>query len=263
MDVVAVVGLATSVDEEAPVLAADLGLTVYETAVMLRAPPPVIVLRTEERPRAIDVLGKLRARRHDAVALDLDLVVRSEAMFRPKTFRFAGGDFVGIGGGEEQRIPLADIFAMVRAIHMTHTEDVVTTTQRKVALASAALTGGLRTTKVTQTESKRIAEDREPVLYLFRGDGTPWLLRSTEMLYDGLAERMRVSKAENFEVLLQVLREQAPAATFDTRLLAHRSWATIPTSTTSKHTSSSSVASVDVMAHVVAAALGRAARPYR
>jgi hypothetical protein len=184
-------------------------------------------------------------------------------MFHPKTFRFTEGDFAGFGGGEERRLPLGDIFALVRATHVTHTEDVVTTAQRKLALTSAALTGGLRTTKVTQTESKRVAEEREAVLYLFRGDGTPWLLRSTEMLYDGLGEDMRVSKAENFEVLLQRLREQAPTATYDTRLLAHRSWATIPTSTTAKHLSSSTALAVDVMAFVVAASLARAARPYR
>jgi hypothetical protein len=72
LDVIAVVGLARSVEEEAPVLATDLGLTAYEVGVMLRAPPPVIVARTEDRNRTLALLAKLRSRGHDAVACDLE-----------------------------------------------------------------------------------------------------------------------------------------------------------------------------------------------
>ena len=87
MEIVAIVALGRSVEQEAPFLAADLGLTVYETAMMLRAPAPMIVYRGEDRSRTLDVLAKLRARGHDAVACDAEQVVSSDDMFRPKTFR--------------------------------------------------------------------------------------------------------------------------------------------------------------------------------
>ena len=262
MDVVAIVALGRSVEEEAPKLAADLGLTAYETGVMLRAPMPVIVLRTDDRARTTDLLGKLRSRGHDAVACALDAVTSSDDMFRPKAFRVDAGDFVGIGHGEEHRLPLAAISALVRATHVTRTEDVIVERQRKIGIGRAALTGGLLGTKTVEKESTRVTHEREPVLYVFRVDAAPWLLASTQLRYDGLAQDMKISKMENFEVLVRSLRELAPAAAFDARLLSVRANTTV-IAAGPKHLATSSSASLDILAHIVAMSLARTTRPYR
>jgi hypothetical protein len=263
VDIIAVVALARSVEEEAPLLAADLGLTVYETAVMLRAPMPVVILRTEERARALDLLGKLRARRHDAVACELSAVASSEDMFRPKSFRFEGTDIVGTGQGVEQRLPLANVFSLVRATHQKRTEQTVTTRERRPSFGRALMTGGLMMTKTTTKESRRVDTEKEPVLYLFRADGAPWLLAATELRYDGLGPEMRVSKAENFEVLLRRLREAAPDAPFDARLVSIRTSLDTVVTSGANHTSTTSASMIDLLAHIVTIAVGRAARPYR
>lgn len=262
MDVVAIVALARSVEEEAPRLAADLGLTAYETGLMLRGPTPIIVLRSEDRTRASDILGRLRSRGHDAIACDLATVASSDDMFRPKSFRFDRGDLVGLGQGEEHRLPLDGVFALVRANHVTRTEDTVVEKSRKISLGRAALTGGLLATKTSSIESKRVTSEREPVLYLFRSDAAPWLLASTHLNYDGLGADMKISKMENFEVLVRLLRERAPAAAFDARLLAVRSTPTVVEESPTR-LSLSSASTLDVLAHIVAMSLGRAARPYR
>ena len=262
MDVVAIVALGRSVEEEAPRLAADLGLTAYETAVMLRAPMPVIVLRTEDRARAIDLLAKLRSRGHDAVGCALDAVGSSDDMFRPKAFRFDAGDFIGLGHGEERRLPLGAVTALVRATHVTRIEDVTIERQRKISIARTALNGGLLRTKAVQTESTRVTHEREPVLYVFRADAPPWLLASTQLRYDGLAHDMKISKLENFEVLIRLLRELAPSAAFDARLMSVRANTTV-VAARPKHLASSSAASLDVLAHIVAMSLARTTRPYR
>ena len=263
MDVVAVLALGRSIDDEAPALAADLGLTIYETAVMLRAPMPVIVLRTDDRTRAHDLAARLRARRSDALALDLEDVVASDRMWTPKAFRFEAGDLLGNAAGEERRLSLAGVFAFVRANHMTQTEEVVLTRERKISLTGAVLTGGLPVTKVSENESRRFAQEREAVLYVFRGDGAPWLLRAMHLRYGGLAERMRVSQTENFEVLLATLRELAPNAAFDSRLVAARPWTSKVVVANTKQTTTTSAPTVDILAHVVAAELARKANPYR
>jgi hypothetical protein len=183
-------------------------------------------------------------------------------MFRPKAFRFEGNDFVGIGQGEERRLPLSAAFALVRANHVTRTEDTVVEKSRKISIGRAALTGGLLATKTTTTESRRVTNERESVLYVFRGDGAPWLLASTQMRYDGLAHDMKISKMENFEVLIRTLRERAPSAAFDARLLAVRANTTV-VAASPNHLSASSSATLDVLAHIVAISLSRAARPYR
>lgn len=262
MDVVALVAPAGSIEDEAPRLAADLGLATYEAALMLRAPPPILVLRSEERARTLDVLGKLRARGHEAIACDLDAVVSSKTMFRPKVFRFDGGDFVGVGQGEERRLPLDGVFAIVRANHVTHTEETVVEKSRRISFGRVALTGGLLSTKTTTTERKRVTDEREAVLYVFRSGGPPWLLASMALRYDGLGAEMKISKMENFEALVRVLRERASSAVYDTRLLAVRPSATV-VATNATHLGTSSSGALDVLAHLVAISLRPAARPYR
>ncbi len=254
--------LGRSVEEEAPRLAADLGLTVYETAVMLRAPPPVIVLRSDDRARTVDVLGKLRSRGHDAIACDLDAVVSSDDMFRPKAFRFDRGDLVGTGSGEERRLPLASIFALVRASHSLRVEDTIKKEERKLSMGRIALTGGLLRSKTETREERRVVLEREAVLYVFRVDAAPWLLAASYLRYDGLAAAMRPSKLENFEVLVRTLRELATSAVFDTRLLAVRP-ATNVVSAGPKHLSASSASTIDTFAHILATSLRKAVQPYR
>src|SRR3712207_1331182 len=114
---------------------------------VLRGAPPVIVPRGESRERTNDLLGKLRARGHDAIACELETVVASDDMFRPKAFRFEGGDLVGIGSGEERRLPLTDIFALVRANHVSRNEETVVDRTRSISIGRAALTGGILATK--------------------------------------------------------------------------------------------------------------------
>jgi hypothetical protein len=188
VDVVALVGLVGSVEDEAPRLAADLGLTPYEAAMLLRAPPPTILLRTEDRRRTLSLLGCLRGRGHDAVACDLAAVASSDAMFRPKSFRFEANDFVGLAGTEERRLPLDRVLAFVRATHATRSEDTVVKSATAISIGRAVATGGLMMKKKTTTESKVVSEEREPVLYVFAENAAPWLLASTELRFDGLGE---------------------------------------------------------------------------
>lgn len=254
--------LARSVDEEAPRFAADLGLTAYEAGVMLRAPMPVIVFRSEDRARVRDVVGKLRSRGHEVVACELEAVVSSEEMFHPRAFRLEGADLVGLAHGEERRLPLADVFAFVRANHTTRVEATVATTSRQVSISRTVMTGGLLVTKATTSDAQRVSVEREAVLYVFRTGEPPWLLASTQMRYDGLGAQLRRSTMENFEVLVATLRELAPSTSYDTRLLAVRTSPTV-IAAGPKHLTASSSGTLDVLAHVVSIALAGIARPYR
>jgi hypothetical protein len=255
---VALVGLATPVEQEAPALAVDLGLTAYEVGLLLRAAMPSILLRTDDRARATDLLGKLRGRGHDAVAFDGSAVVASEQMHHPRSFRLEGDALVSVGPLEEQRLPFADLLVIARAVHQTRTDSVTTTTEKKISIGRTALSGGLMTTKSVTKESSRSTEEREPVAYLFRRSGeTPWLLASTRLRYDALGPRIRPSQHENFDVLLERLKELAPAATYDRRLTAVRSVAEKLRSEGKGDLRATSSSGVDVLAHVVAMAIAR------
>lgn len=259
MDIVAITALGRSVEDEAPALAAELGLTAYETGLMLRGAQPNVILRTDDRARALLVLERLRSRGHQAVAVDTAYVIASEQMFRPRRFVLEGLDFVARGEATEERLVTGSVFALVRAMHATRTEDTVTTKSREFSFGRAAMSGGVLMTKTKTKEEVRVTQEREPVLYAYREDGPPWLFRAQDLRYDGLGPRMLRSKAENFEVLIQVLREQSPQAHYDTRLLAIRAAPAKVTNAGASHLSTSSSGTVDLLAHIVATSLRRGA----
>lgn len=257
MFVVALIGLAAAVEQEAPALAAELGVTAYEAGLLLRSATPAIVLRTDDRERATDLLGTLRGRGHDALAFDASAVVASEDMVNPRSFRLDDDALVSLGAKQE-RLPFSDLFAIARAVHSTRTGSVTTTKERKLSIGRAALSGGLLTSKTVTKERARTAEEREPVAYLFRRSGeTPWLLASTRLRYDALGPQIRPSQLENFELLLRTLRELAPASVYDTRLVAVRSVAEEVRSAGRGEQRATSSRGVDLLAHVVAMSVAR------
>jgi hypothetical protein len=265
VDLVALISLATSVEVEAPLLAADLGMTTYEAALLLRAPSPVPLLRTEDRARAIALLGKLHARGHDALGCDARVVVSADEMTQVRTFRIEP-DALVVGGadGGADRLAWGDAVAVVRAIHRSRTEHVEKSSQRQLAIGRAALSGGLLLTKKVTTEKTHSAEEREQVFYVFREGGRPLIVQQSRTRYDGLGAELRPSQLENFATLLRVVRERAMGAAYDERLLAPRPGNERVRAGANGAISASSSDGVDLLAHLVAMAVSRLrAAPYR
>ena len=260
----ALVSLATSVEAEAPLLAAELGATPYETALLLRTPSPVPLLRTDDRARALALLGNLRARGHDVVACDAAAVISAEAMVNVRTFRFELDHLaVRPADGAEQRVAWGDIVSLVRAIHRRRTEQVEKTEERKFSLGRAALSGGVLVSKTITKAKVQSTEEREQVLYVFRHGGMPLLVSQSRTRYDGLGADLRPVQIENFNTLVRALRERAPDAPYDERLLGPRPGLDRIRAGAGGSSSSSSSDGIDLLAHLIALAVVRAPRPYR
>jgi hypothetical protein len=236
--VVAVIALGAPVEREAPVLAGELGITAYEAGLLLRAPSPSIVLRTEDRARALALLGALRGRGHDSVACDTSAVVASADMHVVRSF-VLDADALTDGG---ERLPWGSITALVRAVHSARVETTEKTTDKKISLGRAALTGGILATKNVASERTRVSDAREQVLYVFASSPRPWIVVASRARYDGLGEPLKPMQLENFERFVSVLRERCRGAAFDDRLLAVKN---------------ADAAAVDLLANVVALAVTR------
>ena len=256
MDVVALIALGTPVEVEAPLLAADLGMTAYETALMLRVPSPMPILRSDDRARAVDLVTKLRARGHDVVACDLAAVATGDGLATVRSFRLEADAFVA----DERRVAWTDILAIVRAMHRTSTEKVTTTERTRLSLGRAALTGGLAFTKTDKQQTKVTNEEREQVLYLFTSSG-PMLVPQMRVKYEGLGPHLRPLQLENFTTLLRLVREHAPLAPYDERLLQPRPAQERVRTLSSAQKTTTSAEGVDLLAHLVAMAIARP--PYR
>jgi hypothetical protein len=69
----------------------------------------------------------------------------------------------------------------------------------------------------------RHEEHREQVLYLFRRSGeAPFILRERGAIYSGLGADTAPTAFENFQRTIRRLRERAPDAAYDERLMTAR-----------------------------------------
>jgi hypothetical protein len=250
-------GPGKTVDVEAPLLAGDLGVAAYDARLLIAGGFPALVLTTPARDRALALVGALRGRGHDAAACDAATIAPSTTMIAMRRFRFEGDAIVLDDGA---RLPYADILCLLTAWHTQRTDAETKTESRAFDAGRAIASGGLLLTKKVTTRTTAKVEAREQVLYLFRRSGeTPWILRTTSASYAGLGERLAASQAENFTATVGRLRELAPGATYDGRLLTvkrvpERTGLHVSGSTTTVATSTE--AGVDVLAHFIAQALG-------
>src|SRR5271168_1654720 len=87
MYVVAIAELNAPIEMEAAALASDLGVTPYEARLVLAPGLPAVVRKTVDKSRALDLLGRLRARGHGAIACDASAVVGADDMVSMRRFR--------------------------------------------------------------------------------------------------------------------------------------------------------------------------------
>lgn len=228
VDIIAISKLATDPDTEAPLLAADLGITAYEARQKLAVGTPCVVLMTNERARTASLVSALRGRGHAAVACDGRAVVSSSVMVPIRNFHL-GPDALVLDappGQERQadegltRIPFVDIVALLRAAHRHAVETHQVTQERKFRPAAAIISGGVILTKTVTRDVMRTNESKEQVLYIFSRGRIPCLLREASAQYAGLGEAVRPTRIENFLTTVRLLRESAPNAPYDERLIS-------------------------------------------
>lgn len=258
MVIVALLSLSTSPDEETRALAADLGVTPFEAGQLVRGALPSVVLRTPDGAKAEAIAAKLRARGQVALACDLTQVIASGAMHAVRGFRLEPDALVSENqNGTSERLPWSEVRCAVKAVHHVSTQSVEVTHERKFDLKRAVITQGLSVTKDTKREAATQVAQREPVLYLFRKTGAPWLLSESQGRYGALGALVRPTRQENFTTLLRLIRERIPGVPWDERLVAMRARAeTISSDFRGHQTSTSSASAADLFAHVVALSLG-------
>jgi hypothetical protein len=263
--VVALTKLVTPIEDEAAALARDLGTVPYEQRLVLNGGLPAIVLRTTDRGAATGLLAKLLARGQGAVACDAGAVVPSERMTLLRHFGFEK-DAVVLTDREGERLPYGDISALLRAVHRTRTETESSVQQKKLSMGRAIMSGGLMLSKNVASKERSVSQEMEQVLYVFRTSGAPpWLLRERAANYSGLGKELGPSSAQNFMTTITRLRELAPEAVYDERLVAPRPVPARISRTQgekSESISTSSGSGVDLLAHVLALSISNHP-PYR
>jgi hypothetical protein len=252
--VIAITEPATTVDAAVPALASDLGLTAYETRLLLAAGMPALVRRAEE-PAAIALTAKLRARGHRVVACDESDVVPSSGMIDMRRLRL-GPSAVSLDDRAGVELRFDDVLAFISARHRHHTQTSTATSERKFSASRTLISGGLVTTTTVKSEAQRATDRSEQVLYVFRrSGGTPWILREHGGNWSGLGCPLAASSTENFRLAVGLLRGRTPGAVYDDRLRSRKTSPERMETTSTKGATTvetSSEGGIDLLAHVLA-----------
>lgn len=261
MYVVAIAELRGSIESEAAPLAADLGATAYDARLMLAPGLPAVVKTTPDKATALDLLARLRARGHGAVACDASAVVGSPAMVSMRRLR-VGEQAVTLDDRPGERLPYDDVMALVAAVHRRRVDTATQTRETKLSVGRAVMTGGVAFTKTVKTDTRTATEEREAVLYVFRRSGaTPWILHEHGTSWAGLGRSLAPSESENYRLAVETLRALATGAAFDDRLVTRKApeRAALSGGARSTTVTTSSEAGMDLLAHLVAMWIARAA----
>lgn len=261
MFVVALTRWNQPLESELPALAAALGEQPYDLRMKLVGTLPAYVYRGPDVTRAHHVLGVLQARKHGAVAVDFEHVADAESMVVPRRVRFdldrLSVEHHAQNTMQSAHLVYAELLAVVHAMQSQATDASHVSTESKVSLGRAALTGGVMWTKSKTTETNTQHTDAEQVLYLFRQSGAePMLLRQQSIRVEGLGSPARTS-LEVFRATIDELRKRAPTALYDNRLLTNKRKAALVShvahakTTTTSHSNASEN---DLAAHVIALA---------
>ena len=201
-------------------LQAALGLTAYEARP--RAMPPV--------PRVVGTFGEIGAAETAAAILggaDLSpLVLGPEQMESdaqrtfPRSFEL-GPDRVTFRMRDGRTIDVYGdaIRLLLRGTRIRREERIETTTERKLAVGKAVLTGGLLLTKQKKKDITVSTEARENFLHVYAAGQPILVLGESTVLYDGLGTAMAPTRAANFMRLTAEMRARAVTAVYDERLL--------------------------------------------
>jgi len=219
--VVAVVSLGSPLDSEIPAFATELALAPYDVRQRFAAGFPSVIWGGTDRARAQELLARMRARGHAAIACDTSAVVTSDRMVSMRDFQLVDS---GVAADASTTLPFDDVRCFLRAVQRRTIETTKSETTRKFNAGIALATGGMVVRRSESKETVQRSEEREQVLYAFRKSGaTPWILRETTTRYGALGAALAPATLQNFLATIRLFRERAPKVPYDERLLTLKS----------------------------------------
>ena len=218
MKLVALARVPAEREAAARAVAGAAGLTLAEARMRLAPEPPALVARLEA-----EVADALVAalRKEGLAALALALPVPSDADRLPvRSFDLAaGGALFTSRAGDALEVPWPEILAVLRGLRATRRDAERTEKTRKLSLAGMAATGGLPLSRTTSQTVRSSEESVEQVVLVYARDGRAATLAEREVDFSCLGPGMQPSSTGNMVEIARRLRERAPAAFHDERLL--------------------------------------------
>lgn len=239
-------------------LVTALGLSLYEARPRAMGPAPRVVATFGQQAAAQGAADLLEARGMQPIVLGDDQMESDRRRVFARSFVLTpdGVRFV-MRDGRSIDVAGSDIGLLLRGTRIRRDEHVEVTTQRKLSVGKAVLTGGLLLTSEKKKETKISTEVREGFLSVYASGAPDVVLAETGILYEGLGAAMAPTRAANFARLVIELRQRAIGAVYDERLLTRAGQAQVLGGVLGPEPF------LDVAITVLAASLRTADAPYR
>ncbi|MHB1845987.1 MAG: hypothetical protein ACYCWW_14270 [Deltaproteobacteria bacterium] len=197
---------------------ADLaGLAPAEARMRVAGEPPHLLVRWDDE-KAEALCATLRSAGEQAIACPLPPPGDAERLVC-RTFQL-GADAIELSArlGPPVSFPHAGLRLLLRGLRVHHESSVRVEKERKFSLGKAIATQGLMLTSEKKREVKTDIEEAEGFLLIYSTAGVAALYEG-EVAFTSLGADVRPSRHENLDLVARRLRERAPHAVWDDRLI--------------------------------------------
>jgi hypothetical protein len=218
MNLVACVRTPKDMEAAASALAAALGLTLAEARLRLAPEPPSILARLAPEA-ASQLVAQLRQaglaalRVEDAAHVPGMRLVARTATLGPPDAVFQSRE------GAALTLPWAEVSVILRGASTVRSESAVLQQKAKFSLSTALATQGLKMSRKEEHTVRSQHEDTEQVILLYGRGGQRVVLRERGLDFAFLGAAMQPTRIANMGALARLLKERAPGAFHDERLL--------------------------------------------
>jgi hypothetical protein len=214
---VALVQAAKDPDEAVKVLTEAAGSTAAEARMRLAPEPPALLARLDDAA-ANELVTKLR--KAGLAALAIDSRVPSDGdRFQVRKFALEKDALnLETRAGEAASLAWGDLALILRAQRTRRAETDKTETTKRLSIGSAVLTGGLKMTSTKTSVVRSADEQSEQLLLIYTSDARVFEVAETALDWSGLGA-LQPSRTANFLELTKRIREKAPGARYDERLV--------------------------------------------
>lgn len=218
MKLIASVHAATDLEKAVAALATAAGITPAEARLRLVTEPPMLLALAP--PERVDAL--LAALRHGGLTvLALDAAVPSDAertVVRTVQFGPTAATFQPRTAPPVQ-LPWTEVGALLRGSRLVRSETETVHTSKKGSLAMAIVSQGLKTSRTVERTERSQQDETEQVIFVYGRGGQRMVLRERELDFSCLGPAMQPTRLANMVTLARLLKDKAPQAFYDERLL--------------------------------------------
>ncbi|GFE56258.1 hypothetical protein [Geobacter sp. AOG1] len=220
MHVVVIHGWKEETPELVQMLAAALGVMVFEARQRMIGGGPSVVASFADPQHAMALADKLRQGGIAALVLDATAVRSRTGFFIVR--RFVPGTYalhIEKSDGIAAEIPYEDMELLLPCTSVTSHTETTTVVERKFSIGKTVLSGGIPMKTKVERQEEVTSEETRKVLYLYADNRPPILFGQDNLTYDGFGSAMKLSRELNFAYLISELRRLSPGAMYDDRLL--------------------------------------------